>query len=232
MSRRPSATPAGDLRHFERQARNCGFLKVAGIDEGGRGPLAGPVVAAAVMLPESLDLPGVFDSKQLTARQREECNERILALVSGVAIGQVEASEIDRINILAATFEAMMRAVNGLCQAPDYLLIDGPYRLPLDIHQEGIRGGDRRSLSIAAASIVAKVHRDRLMEEYHRRFPEYGFKQHKGYPTRDHLEALRRLGPCPIHRRSFAGVLAPQPGQGEGDGDPSRERAQGRKHRP
>lgn len=192
---------------LEDTVRRRGFQLVAGIDEVGRGPLAGPVVAAAVVLPAGLELPGVKDSKLLTAARREACSQMILDCALGVALGSVGPSEIDRTNILQATFQAMVQAVAALSVSPDYLLIDGPYRIPLTIDQEGIPGGDRQCLSIAAASIVAKVYRDRLMCDYHRQYPEYGFDRNKGYGTAEHLEALRRHGPCPIHRVSFRRVV-------------------------
>lgn len=191
---------------FEKDAHSRGFWRVTGIDEAGRGPLAGPVVAAAVLFPPNAEIPPVRDSKALTPGQRESLIGRILSQAAAVGIGCVEAPVIDRINILQATFLAMELALRHLSPVPDFLLIDGPYRLPLSTPQLGIPGGDRRSLSIAAASIVAKVHRDRLMVCYHGMYPDYGFDRHKGYGTQKHLEALRRLGPCPLHRRSFAGV--------------------------
>ena len=200
---------------FEKRAGRRGFLSVAGIDEVGRGPLAGPVVAAAVILPPGVNLPAVNDSKKLTPDQREKCCEEILGCALAVGVGCIDAGEIDRINILQATFAAMVQAVSNLQKYPDYLLIDGPYGLPLPVPQEGIPGGDGRSISIAAASIVAKVRRDRLMCGYHALYPCYGFDSHKGYGTARHLEALRVHGPCPIHRRSFRGVLSP-PGGGTG----------------
>lgn len=198
----------GDLLAFENEAYSHGYHTVAGLDEAGRGPLAGPVVAAAVVLPPGLALPGVNDSKKLSPARREACYGLILASCSDHAIIAVEHDEIDRVNILQATFRAMVRAVGALTRAhPDYLLIDGPYRLPLPIGQKGIPKGDSLSLSVAAASILAKVHRDRIMDTLHQRYPEYGFDRNRGYPTAEHLEALRRHGPCPIHRRSFRGVL-------------------------
>lgn len=201
-------TSAADPRFFEREAYRRGFALVAGIDEVGRGPLAGPVVAAAVILPRDVELPGVKDSKHLRAAQREACREEILTHAVSVGIGCTEPAEIDRVNILQATFKAMMLAVEGLEVQPDFLLIDGPYTLPLHIPQKGIPRGDQRSLSIAAASIVAKVHRDQLMCEYHALYPAYGFARNKGYGTALHLEALRRHGPCPLHRLSFRRVVS------------------------
>lgn len=195
-----------DLLHFEREALHRGYQWVSGIDEVGRGPLAGPVVAAAVILPQNVELLGVRDSKDLSAVQREHCCRDILSCAVAVGVGCVEPAEIDRINILQATFQAMIQAIENLPHLPDFLLIDGPYTLPLAIPQKGIPRGDGRSLSIGAASIVAKVHRDRLMCEYHALYPSYGFAQNKGYGTAKHMEALRRHGPCPLHRLSFRGV--------------------------
>ncbi len=195
-----------DLLHFEKEAHRRGCQLVSGIDEVGRGPLAGPVVAAAVILPRHVELPSVRDSKLLSAPQRESCCREILRCMPAVGIGCVEPAEIDRVNILQATFKAMIQAIENLPTPPDFLLIDGPYQLPLPIPQKGIPKGDQRSLSIAAASIVAKVHRDRLMCAYHELYPAYGFAQNKGYGTAQHLAALRRHGPCPVHRISFRGV--------------------------
>ena len=199
-----TATPRPTLRQ-EKTRWAVGHLLI-GVDEVGRGPLAGPVVAAAVILPRQVELPGVKDSKLLTGPQREHCCQEICRCASAVGIGCVEPVEIDRVNILQATFQAMIQAVENLPTPPDFLLIDGPYHLPLSIPQKGIPKGDQRSLSIAAASIVAKVHRDRLMTEYHELYPAYGFAQNKGYGTAQHLAALRCHGPCPLHRRSFRGV--------------------------
>jgi ribonuclease HII len=195
------------MRFHEETARRRGFLSIAGLDEAGRGPLAGPVVAAAVLLPPDMEMPGVRDSKQLSPDQRETLCGEIFSAARAVGIGSIEAPEIDRVNILQATFRAMILAVQSLSLPPDLLLIDGPYRLPLSIAQAGIPGGDRKSLSIAAASIVAKVHRDRIMRAYHDLYPAYRFDRHKGYGTALHLEAIQRFGPCPLHRRSFRGVL-------------------------
>lgn len=199
------APPEDGLR-LERRARRRGFFYVAGVDEAGRGPLAGPVVAAAVLLPEAPNLPGVTDSKKLTALQRQRLVEAVYREAVSVGVGCAEPAEIDRLNILQATFRAMVRALQALRPQPDFILVDGPYALPVDIPHKGIPKGDALSLSIGAASIVAKVHRDRLMEELDERYPQYGFKEHKGYPTRAHREALLRHGPCPAHRLSFKGV--------------------------
>jgi ribonuclease HII len=207
MQRQLIESLAVDMRLHERDAHRRGFRFICGIDEAGRGPLAGPVVAAAVILPKSVRLPGVTDSKKLTAGLREKFYAGICSRALAVGIGVVDNVEIDRINILQATFRAMTDAVNGLTVDPDFLLIDGPYRLPLPIDQIGIPQGDCLSVSIAAASIVAKVHRDRLMCKFHEKFPQYGFDSHKGYATERHCEAIRRYGPCSLHRLTFNGVL-------------------------
>lgn len=214
MQLRLFGAPLADGLAFEAQARRRGFRLVAGLDEAGRGPLAGPVVAAAVILPSDWKAEAVKDSKQLSQAQRERLDRVIRTKAVSVGVGVVEPAEIDRLNILQATFKAMAAAVAELSPPPDCLLIDGPYSLPLPLPQKGIPGGDRKSLSIAAASIVAKVYRDRLMEAYHARYPAYAFRVNKGYATRAHLEALKRHGPCAIHRLTFRGVreCGPEPG--------------------
>lgn len=188
---------------FECRARQCGYQAIAGVDEAGRGPLAGPVVAAAVILPPGYRHPEINDSKQLTPGKRERLHETIRADAVAVGLGVVEAPVIDRINILQATLTAMRDAVLDLSPPPDFLLIDGRNRIDLEVPQEAIIGGDGKSISIAAASIIAKVSRDRIMEIYHRQFPQYNFLKNKGYGTGEHREALRRCGPCKIHRLSF-----------------------------
>lgn len=195
-----------DLFEFERQALQDGFCRIAGVDEAGRGPLAGPVAAAAVILPPAFDAPGLTDSKKLTPRQRDTWYERIREDAVAVGVGVVEADEIDRINILNASLRAMAVAVERLAPAPDFLLIDGIWAIASDLPQTPIVKGDARSLSIAAASVIAKVTRDRIMCDHHARYPEFGFDRHKGYPTREHKAAIRQYGPCPIHRRTFRGV--------------------------
>ena len=192
--------------HYEERAREKGFSAIAGVDEAGRGPLAGPVVSAAVILPPFCDLSGVDDSKKLSPARRESVYGRIYAMAVAVGIGIVDAVEIDRINILQAARSSMKISVNNLVPRPDYLLIDGNVGIAMDTAQEAIVKGDQLSASVAAASIVAKVTRDRLMLGCHRQFPQYGFDRHKGYPTRAHREALRRFGCCPLHRRTFRGV--------------------------
>ncbi|MBS0647749.1 MAG: ribonuclease HII [Verrucomicrobia bacterium] len=198
------------LTAYERRARSQGYHLIAGIDEAGRGPLAGPVVAAACVLPEDLRLPGIKDSKQMTAEDRERLYDKIRQnpdILSGVGI--VEALIIDQINILRATFQAMAAALAQLPQKPDYVLIDGNQLPPQLVHTlpcEGIVDGDTLSQSIMAAAILAKVTRDRIMLEHHQTWPEYGFAEHKGYSTPKHMELLKKLGPCPIHRMTFEPV--------------------------
>jgi len=191
------------MNSFERKARGCGYRIIAGIDEAGRGPLAGPVIAAAVILPPGYEHPEITDSKKLSPRRRERLCEVIERDAVSIGIGVVEAPVIDAVNILQATLLAMKEAVLELSPSPDYLLIDGLNRIDLAIHQETIIRGDSRSLSVASASIVAKVSRDRLMEMYHRQFPQYNFLRNKGYGTREHREAILKFGRSKIHRRSF-----------------------------
>lgn len=196
----------GPTQEFERVARLCGYRRVAGIDEAGRGPLAGPVVAAAVILPARCRLLGIDDSKQLPANDRELVYTAILEHAVGVGIGSADVAEIDRLNILEATRLAMRRAIDQLAPPPDYILIDAVVLPGVNVPTRPIIKGDSLSVSIAAASIIAKVTRDRLMARYHEIFPEYGFLSHKGYGTAEHLERLARHGPCSIHRRTFAPV--------------------------
>ena len=195
-----------DLWAFETRAGKDGFAGVAGIDEAGRGPLAGPVVAAAVMLPRPCRLSGIVDSKKLTPGKRDRLYTQLYDEAVSIGIGIVDAVEIDRINILRASLLSMAMAVENLNPHPDYLLIDGTFPIPSDIPQRPIAKGDCLSASIGAASIIAKVTRDRLMERYDQDYPEFGFSRHKGYPTAAHREAIRRFGCCPIHRASFKGV--------------------------
>ena len=188
---------------FESKAREDGYRAVAGVDEAGRGPLAGPVVAAAVILPPGYEHPGINDSKKLSSRQRERLYAIIQHDAVSIGVGLSEAPLIDRVNILQATLLAMKEAVLELFPPPDFLLIDGLNRIDLATPQEAIIRGDSQSVSIAAASIIAKVSRDRLMEMYHRQFPQYNFLRNKGYGTKEHRAAIVKFGRCKIHRRSF-----------------------------
>lgn len=197
---------ARSFQEFEAMARRQGYGRIAGIDEAGRGPLAGPVVAAAVILPPDADLPEIDDSKKLTAAVRERLFSRIHEQAVAVGVGIGDHLLIDRINILQATLTAMRQAVQALSLLPDYLLIDGTSGISLSIPQKTIKKGDSASISIAAASIIAKVTRDRLMVEFDSRYPQYGFADHKGYGCASHLAAIAAHGPCEIHRKTFRGV--------------------------
>jgi len=193
---------------LENAARRGGAQRIAGLDEVGRGPMFGPVVAAAVIFSERCRLPGLTDSKQLTEKQRNEFDAMIRVEAVAWAIAAVDVETIDRINIRRASLLAMRMAVEQLAAAPnyllpDYLLIDGCDTIEWPCAQQAVIGGDGRSVSIAAASVLAKVHRDRLLVELDREFPGYGLAQHKGYPCPAHLEALHLLGPTPLHRKSF-----------------------------
>lgn len=196
----------GPTDEFELEARRCGYRRIAGLDEAGRGPLAGPVVASAVVLPTRCRLIGCDDSKQLSELERERLYHVIIKRAVGIGIGSATEQEIDRLNILEATRLAMHRAVAGLSPQPDCLLIDAISLLGCAIPIRSIIKGDALCLSVAAASIVAKVTRDRLMAEYHRLYPHYNFLSHKGYSTEEHLQQLATHGPCPIHRRTFEPV--------------------------
>lgn len=193
------------MRTFEKKAFDQGFVIVAGTDEVGRGPIAGPVVAAACILPPDLLLEGINDSKLLSKEKREEIFH-LLTTNPNVCYKIVDLSSaiIDEINILQASLLAMKRAVEGLLQKPDYVLIDGNQKPLLSMPSKAIIKGDSRSVSIAAASILAKVTRDHMMRQFHDSWPEYGFHQHKGYATKSHLQAVEEFGPCPIHRVSFS----------------------------
>ena len=192
--------------HFEKQAQAKGFSAVVGIDEAGRGPLAGPVVAAAVILPDRFQLDGLTDSKKLSEKKREELFRLIRRQARAYGIGLASAQEVDRMNILQATLLAMQRALKKLQEEGDYLLIDGITPLPVALPQQTLKKGDSRSLSIAAASILAKVARDRLMVQLDRQYPGYGFAGHKGYGTLAHRQAIAAKGPALPHRLTFAGV--------------------------
>lgn len=196
----------GPTEDFEVEARRCGYRRIAGLDEAGRGPLAGPVVAAAVLLPRRCSLRGLNDSKQVREPDRVRLFTEIVHRARGVGIGAATEAEIDRLNILEASRLAMWRALQALHLPPDFLLLDAVTLPGLSVPQRSIIKGDELSCSIAAASIIAKVTRDRLMVEYHRWYPQYNFAEHKGYGTPDHLRLLRQHGPCAIHRCSFAPV--------------------------
>ena len=196
---------------LEQSLRLQGYRWVVGVDEAGRGPLAGPVVAGAVVLPQSLDyvpdwLAGVDDSKKLTARQRRLCLDEIRRHAMAIGVGVAEREEIDSIGIGDATRLALRRAIDNLLLSPDYVLADYVPLFDPGVPFQTLKGGDGRSYSIAAASVVAKVTRDRIMDDADHRYPGYGFSRHKGYATREHLRELAGRGPCPIHRRSFAPI--------------------------
>ena len=191
------------IKVYEREYEHLGF--VCGIDEVGRGPLAGPVVAGAVILPKDCDILYINDSKKLTEKKREELYDIIADKAVAWAVGYASCERIDEINILQATYEAMRQAISNLKQKPDILLNDAVTIPDVDIKQVPIIKGDAKSISIGAASIMAKVTRDRLMVKYDEVFPGYGFASNKGYGSAAHIEAIKKLGPCPIHRRSFIG---------------------------
>ncbi len=195
-----------DLWHYERLAISDGFKLVAGVDEAGRGPIAGPVVAAAVILPLDCDIAGINDSKQLTPARRESAFEKIHKIALGIGVGIINHKEIDRINILQATYAAMRAAIADLNTKADIYLVDGSPIRDFGHPHKCIVKGDSKSASIAAASIIAKVTRDRIMCEYDARFPQYGFAKHKGYPSPEHVRNLTAHGACAIHRRTFEPV--------------------------
>ena len=191
------------MREFENKYSDLAY--VAGIDEAGRGPLAGPVVAAAVILPKDIFLPFLNDSKKVTEKRRDVLFDEIKQNAIAYGIGIASNTLIDEINILQATYEAMREAINALEKTPDVLLVDAVHIPDINIKQVGIVKGDAKSVNIAAASILAKVTRDRLMAEYDKIYPEYGFASNKGYGTATHIAALKEVGPCAIHRKSFIG---------------------------
>jgi len=198
-----------EFRQYEQECWDSGYRKVAGLDEAGRGPLAGPVVAAAVILPSRFYLPGMKDSKQLNAKQRREYAAIIKKEAVAWAVGTASVAEIDTLNILRASLLAMERAWKRLAAAPDILLVDGKIPLPqTQVPQQPIVAGDAKAACIAAASIIAKTHRDKIMDRYARHYPQYGFERHAGYPTREHRNTLQQIGPCPLHRRTFLSFLA------------------------
>lgn len=204
------SNPNRDTFAYERSLKKQGFLRIAGVDEAGRGPLAGPVVAACVVFSSACDTRPYRDSKKITARQRDIFFEKLHNSNAALGVGISGPAEIERINILQASLLAMRRAVQDCAEqsgvSPDFLLVDGTFKVPLKVPQQILTKGESKSASIAAASIIAKVTRDRLMEGYHLRYPQYNFQQHKGYPTKAHRAVLKELGPSPLHRKTFKGV--------------------------
>jgi ribonuclease HII len=207
-SRKPVQSDLYPSSRFEEEAFRTGARRIAGIDESGRGPLAGPVVAAAVIMPRGLAIPGLNDSKLVSTQERERIFLEIQTKAVAIGIGTAPPKIIEEINIYQATRLAMAQAITQITPPPDYLLIDGPISLALEIAQRSIVKGDRLCASVAAASIIAKVTRDRIMMKLHEQYPVYGFDAHKGYGTLAHREALKRYGPCPVHRMTFKGVKA------------------------
>jgi ribonuclease HII len=208
--------PAGDTLYYERNLADQGFSTVAGVDEAGRGPLAGPVVAGCVILAPDCDYLCFKDSKKLTAARRDDLFDLLTNSDAVIGVGIASVEEIDQINILQASLLAMKRAVHE-CTAclsclPDFLLVDGTFTVPMDLPQQALVKGESKSASIAAASIIAKVSRDRLMAEYHELYPQYNLLQHKGYPTKAHRRVIADYGPSPIHRKTFKGVREYCPG--------------------
>jgi ribonuclease HII len=199
-----------DNFQFERLLEQKGFNRIAGTDEVGRGPLAGPVVAACVVLPGSCD-PSIFtDSKKTTEKQRYLQRDILVSKGAHIGIGIIEPVTIDKINIHQASLLAMKKSIEALADAheePDYILVDGKFCAPVSIPQESLVKGDSRSASIGAASIIAKITRDEIMADIHEKYPLYNFLANKGYPTREHRTALKKYGPCPVHRKSFKGVI-------------------------
>jgi ribonuclease HII len=192
-----------NLKCYENQLYQLNLNFIAGIDEAGRGPLVGPVVAACVILPKNVFIPEINDSKKLSEEKREVLSEVIKKVAISYAIGIVDCEEIDKINILNATYKAMQIAISKIQQKIDYLLVDAITIPQIEINQKAIIKGDSKSISIAAASILAKVERDKIMKEYHKIYPQYNFEKNKGYGTKEHIEALKKYGPCPIHRKTF-----------------------------
>jgi len=194
------------MDYFEKMYYGRGYHRIAGVDEAGRGPLAGPVVAAAVILPKEGIEEKLFDSKKISSKKREYLYETILAEAQGVGLGIIGQEEIDRLNILQATLKAMASAIGSLPTPPDFILIDGLQGVSLPIPQKPIRKGDQLCNSVAAASIIAKVTRDRMMLECHQKYPQYNFARHKGYGTKEHRRAIEKFGVCELHRKTFRGV--------------------------
>jgi ribonuclease HII len=205
----PESFPNGRLP--ENALYEKGYQFIAGVDEVGRGPLAGPVVAAAVVFPPYHKLPGINDSKQLSARKREVLYADIISGALSTGIGVVDHIEIDQTNILKASLKAMALAVNKLNCSIEYLLVDGIFPIPSDIPQQTVKKGDSLSVLIAAASVMAKVTRDRMMNDYHRQYPCYNFAHNKGYGTKEHRDAIKRYGYSPLHRKTFKGVVNTSP---------------------
>lgn len=192
---------------FDESIRRDGFNTIVGIDEAGRGPLAGPVVAAAVILSTKIRIDGIRDSKKTSQKERESLFYKILVSAEDIGLGIVDSEEIDRINILNATKLAMQKALEDLRSMPDLILIDALTLKSVKIKQISLIRGESKSASIAAASIIAKVIRDGIIMSYHKKYPQYGFDKHKGYATELHLEKIKKYGPCPIHRKSFKKVM-------------------------
>ncbi len=211
-----SPGPDGDTFFYERHLIDQGFTSVAGVDEAGRGPLAGPVVSGCVILSPDCDYLQFKDSKKLTAARRDKLFAALHGSDAAIGVGVASAEEIDRINILQASLLSMKRAVHDcvdrFSRQPGFLLVDGTFTVPMDLPQQALVKGESRSASIAAASIIAKVTRDRLMAEFHEQFPKYNLLQHKGYPTKAHRQAIAEHGPSPIHRKTFKGVREFCPG--------------------
>ncbi|MBN1627197.1 MAG: ribonuclease HII [Deltaproteobacteria bacterium] len=199
-------TGFNDVLYYESSLLRRGYNRPAGIDEAGRGPLAGPVVAAAVIMPAGITIPGVKDSKKMTEKAREVAFSVITETAAAIGVGVVSHKIIDKSNILVSSLEAMKLAVLAIDPAPEFLLVDGIHKIPILIPQQCIIKGDQLCHSISAASIIAKVYRDRIMLSYDMMFPEYGFSRNKGYGTAEHLKAIREKGACPIHRSTFRGV--------------------------
>lgn len=198
--------PNINQNYFEDQLYSEGVPSIAGVDEVGRGCLAGPVVAASIILPRDCKIEGINDSKKLSAKKRDELYDLILDSAVAYGIGIISSSEIDKINILQASLKAMKSSVESLMVKPQYLLIDGNQAIDTNIPQKIIIKGDMRSISVSSASIIAKVTRDRMMSEFEKKYPNFKFSIHKGYGTRLHLEELKKYGPTPIHRMTFAKV--------------------------
>ncbi len=210
--------PVPDSYSLERCLRQKGYQWIAGLDEVGRGPLAGPVVAACVILQENCDNSCFVDSKTINAKKRTLLYQELKQNGAQISVGVVSETDIDRVNILQASLLAMKKAVLAMSRQPDFLLVDGNQPIPIAIPQQSLVKGESKSASIAAASIVAKVVRDKLMEQYHLLYPEYNFQQNRGYPTLEHRQAIKIHGPCTIHRQSFKCVkefIAKKPGKGK-----------------